>query len=196
MKSFSSTIRSLHRDLGYFVIGLTLLYAITGIVLSGRALGWLEQDFEAKTVVEKNIENKQFNKAFVQAVLDGKVSEIFPESSYDSVKKHLNLKVMKTEGDFVHYKAWRRLNVKYEKSTGNIDVNYRGYPVVVEIFVDAHKATHESAWFYLAIIYSVILSFLAISSFWMVKGKNGFRKRGVYLMLAGFAVVACFLFLG
>ena len=48
-QSFSHIMRSLHRDLGYFVIGLTLIYTITGIVLSGRALGWLEQTYVRHT---------------------------------------------------------------------------------------------------------------------------------------------------
>ena len=195
MKSFSNTVRSLHRDLGYFVIGLTLIYAITGIVLSGRGLAWFKVEFEDKTVISKNIKSEEFNKEFIKVVLAGKVSEVFPESSYKGVKKHLRLKLVKQKDEVLHFKAWRSLNVKYEQNSGNLEVRYKGYPVALEIFVDAHKATHESAWFYLAIIYSVILSFLAISSFWMVKGKNGFRRRGVYFMLAGFAVVAIFLFI-
>ncbi len=196
MKSFSSTIRSLHRDLGYFVIGLTLIYALSGIVLSGRGLGWLEQDFKSQAVISQNISKEKFNENFLKIVFEGKISEVFPEDSYDGVKKHLKLKLVKSEEGILYFNAWRKLNVKYEPKTGNLDVNFRGYPMVVEVFVKAHKASHESAWFYLAIIYSVILSFLAISSFWMVKGKNGFKRRGVYLMLAGFAVVACFLFFG
>ena len=48
-------MRSLHRDLGYFVIGLTLIYALSGIVLSGRGLGWLEQDFKSQAVINQNI---------------------------------------------------------------------------------------------------------------------------------------------
>lgn len=195
MSKFSNKIRSLHRDLGYFVIGLTLIYAITGIVLSGRGLGWFKVEFTDKAVMEKSIQSSEFNKEFVKTVLAGKVDEVFPSSSYESVKKHMNLKLVKQENGFLHFKAWRSLNVKYEENSGNIDVRYKGYPIALEIFVDAHKAAHDSAWFYLAIIYSVILSFLAISSFWMVKGKNGFRRRGVYFMLAGFAVVAIFLFI-
>jgi len=196
MKSFSSTIRSLHRDLGYFVIGLTLIYALSGIVLSGRGLGWLEQDFKSQALISQNISIEKFNENFLETVFEGKVSEVFPEDSYEGVKEHLELKLEKNENGFLYFSAWRKLKVKYEPNTGNLDVKFRGYPMVVELLVKAHKASHESAWFYLAIIYSVILSFLAISSFWMVKGKNGFKKRGVYLMLAGFAVVACFLYFG
>jgi len=195
MSSFSNKIRSLHRDLGYFVIGLTLIYAITGIILSGRGLGWFKVEFQDSTVISKNIKEKDFNKEFINIVLEGKVTEVFPESSYKSVKKHMRLKLSKQEDEVLHFKAWRSLRVKYDRNSGNLDVRYKGYPLALEIFVDAHKASHESAWFYLAIIYSVILSFLAISSFWMVKGKNGFRRRGVYFMLAGFAVVGIFLFI-
>lgn len=196
MKSFSSSIRSLHRDLGYFVIGLTLLYAITGIILSGRALGWLEQEFQDKTVIAKNISQKDFKKEFIKTVGEGKVSNIFEKNETDMLKKYLNPKLESYQDEVYIYKAWRSLEMKYDKSSGNLEVTYVGLPSYIKIFVEAHKATHESAWFYLAIIYSVILSFLAISSFWMVKGKNGFKKRGVYFMLAGFIVVALFLFLG
>lgn len=195
MSKFSKKIRSLHRDLGYFVIGLTLIYTITGIVLSGRGLEWFKVEFKDNTVIAKNISSDKFNQEFINTVLKGKLSEVFPKPLYKSVKKHLNLKLALQEGDTLYFKAWRTLEVKYERNNGNVDVKYKGYPVALEILVEAHVATHDSAWFYLAIIYSVILSFLAISSFWMVKGKNGFKKRGIYFMLAGFGVVAVFLFL-
>lgn len=196
MRSFSSTIRALHRDLGYFVIGLTLIYAITGIILSGRGLAWFTQEFKDELVMQKAINKKDFNSSFVNEILKGNVSEIFDEDSYEIIKKRLHLKLVKEEQNIFHYKAWKSLKVKYNSSSGKTLVSYKGYPLAVEIFVDAHKASHESAWFYLAIIYSLILSFLAISSFWMMKGKNGFKRRGVYFMLAGFLVVGIFLALG
>jgi hypothetical protein len=195
-KSLESIVRSLHRDLGYFVIGLTLIYAITGIILSGRALGWLEKTYNADIVMSKNIEINKFNDLFVEDVLDGKVINIFPESSYESVKKHLKLKVVKDEEHKVSFTAWRSLNIDYYKNTGATRINYKGHPITIKLFLDAHKASHTKAWFYLAIIYSVILSFLALSSLVMLKGKYGFKRRGIYLMFAGFAVVALFLFIG
>ena len=82
MSAFSNKIRSLHRDLGYFVIGLTLIYAITGIVLSGRGLGWFKVEFKDSAVIEKNISKDSFNEEFKKVVLQGKVKEVFDESSY------------------------------------------------------------------------------------------------------------------
>lgn len=195
MKSFSKTIRSLHRDLGYFVIGLTLIYAITGIILSGRGLGWLEKEFNESSYTKKNIEVENFNEEFINLVISAHFDEIFPKNSYKDVKKHLKLKMYKQTNEFLFFQAWRSLDVKYEIKTGLIELKYVGYPMAVKLFVHAHKENHESAWFYLAILYSLILSFLAISSFWMVKGKNGFAKRGVYFMLAGFVVVGVFLYI-
>lgn len=195
MKSFNHTMRSLHRDLGYFAIGLTLLYSLTGIILSGRSLSWFEVKFKQNTIMNKHISKETFNEAFIAHVLDNNLTNIFPQSSFNGVKKHLKLQLKEEKGDVLMFNAWRSLNVRYDSQKGNVFVTYQGYPIGVKLFVNAHKASHESAWFYLAIIYSVILSFLAISSFWMVKGKNGFKKRGVYLMLAGFLTIALFLFL-
>lgn len=194
--SFSKTIRSLHRDLGYFVIGLTLIYAITGIILSGRALGWLEKEYISKTQVSKNLDIKQFNNYFIEKVIkEEKVPEVFDKESYTMAKKYLKLKLEKEEENTYFFKAWKNLKVKYNFKNGMLVVQNKGYPAYIEIFIDAHKATHKKIWFYLAIIYSVILSFLAISSFWMLKGKNGFKQRGIYFMLAGFLTIAVFIYI-
>ncbi|MFA9373979.1 MAG: hypothetical protein ACERKK_07460 [Poseidonibacter sp.] len=186
-------MRSLHRDLGYFVIGITLLYSISGIILSGRALGWLVQEYNANIIMSKNITQKEFNKLFIIKIKEGKIENIFPESSYTKVEKRLNLKVKKQENEIITYNAWKNLNVYYNKNSGQTDISYKGYPVVVKMFLDAHKSTHEKAWFYLAILYSLVLSFLAISAMFMVKGKFGFKKRGIYFMFAGIVVVVAFL---
>ncbi len=195
MKSLEKKVRALHRDLGYFVIGITLIYAITGIILSGRGLGWLKKEFVSISVIETNIKKDEFEDTFKKLIYKGEFEEVFPKDSYKMVKKHLNLKLVKQENQMFHYKAWRTLKVQYNSLDGNIDVRYVGYPAFIELFIDAHKAAHNKAWFYLAIIYSVILSFLALSSIVMVKGKKGFKRRGVYFMLAGFAVVALFLYI-
>ena len=40
-KSINHFVRSLHRDIGFFVIGLTIIYSISGIVLTYRDTpGW------------------------------------------------------------------------------------------------------------------------------------------------------------
>ena len=61
-------------------------------------------------------------------------------------------------------------------------------------FITAHKSKQKDVWFYLAIMYSIVLSFLAISAMFMVKGKYSFPRRGVFIMLSGIALVIAFLY--
>lgn len=191
-KNIDQWMRSLHRDLGYFTIGLTLIYALSGIVLSVRGLGWFKQEYNNQIVMETKIQHKEFNKVFIDVVKKGQLPIIFPEDSYKYLNR-LNLKIVKEDNNIIHFNAWRSLNIFYNSQNGTTDISFKKYPQAIEIFLDAHKASHESAWFYLAMFYSVVLSFFAISAMFMVKGKYGFKRRGIYLMFAGIAVVVGFL---
>lgn len=193
-KSADQWMRSLHRDLGYFTIGLTLIYALSGIVLSVRGLGWFKQDLHKQIIMETNIPNAEFNNVFIDVVKKGQFPIICPESCYKHLNR-LNLKIIKEDNNIIHYKAWKSLNIFYNTQSGTTDVSFKKYPQSIEIFLDAHKASHESAWFYLAMFYSIVLSFFAISAMFMVKGKYGFKRRGFYLMMAGILVVVGFLFI-
>ena len=194
-KSFSNIMRSLHRDLGYFVIGLTLIYTITGIVLSGRALGWLEQTY----VIEKNLAKYITKTEFIEKLelsfkeLDSK-SDI-PISIMKSANKNIKrFKFLEEKDNILYFKA-RSNNINYDTKSGNVIYQYISYPPYLKSVISAHKASHEKLWFYLAILYSIILSFLAISAMFMVKGKFGFKRRGIYFMLAGIFLVLIFLFI-
>jgi hypothetical protein len=63
------------------------------------------------------------------------------------------------------------------------------------MFISSHLSTNNKAWYYLAMVYSVVLAFFALSAIVMVKGKYGFKKRGLSLMLAGILTVGFFLFI-
>ncbi|AXH14675.1 hypothetical protein CP985_04405 [Malaciobacter mytili LMG 24559] len=193
--NFSQKIRALHRDLGYFTIGLTLVYALSGIVLSGRALGWLEQKYILNTKIEKYLEEKELknkiNEAFNKQFLEKNIPNSLVQTALDfkhlrKVKENQELSIYKTKGKVI----------LYEKEKGNITYEFYSYPIYIKKFIIAHKATHEKAWFYLAILYSIILIYLSISAIFMIKGKYGFKRRGVYFMLGGIATIVLFISLG
>ena len=187
-------MRSLHRDLGYFVIGLTLIYTITGIILSGRALGWLEQTYVIEQTLSKNITKNEFTKKLKTSLKELIIYNEIPTSIMKSATKNIEYFSFEKEKDNILYFKSRSNNIKYNKESGEMTYKYKSYPPYIKSVIRAHKATHEKLWFYLAILYSIILSFLAISAMFMVKGKFGFKKRGVYFMLAGIALVLVFLF--
>jgi hypothetical protein len=54
---------------------------------------------------------------------------------------------------------------------------------------------HENqvkGWSYVADIYAGILIFLALSGLFMVPGKNGFMRRGIWWFVAGIILVLVF----
>jgi len=192
-KSFANTMRSLHRDLGYFVIGLTLIYALSGILLSGRALGWLEQEYNIIKVMSLNIEKNKVLKNLDKELKEGQFDNM-PASILKDASRSLRHYKFKNEKDNIFIYKARKNTITYNHKTGEIRYLLRAHPPWIKQFIVAHKASHNNVWFYLAILYSIILSFLAISAMFMVKGKMGFKKRGVYFMLAGFLVIFAFLY--
>lgn len=173
--NFSQKVRALHRDLGYFTIGLTLIYALSGIVLSGRALGWLEQKYILNAKIEKNLEEKEFKTKILETFNKPFLEQSIPSSLIQAALNLKYLRKVEENKELSIYKTKGKV-ISYEKEKGNLIYEFYSYPPYVKEFIYAHKATHEKAWFYLAILYSIILTYLAVSAIFMVKGKYGFRK--------------------
>ncbi|NQY20215.1 MAG: hypothetical protein HRT40_02715 [Campylobacteraceae bacterium] len=193
-KSFSDIMRSLHRDLGYFVIGLTLIYAITGFILSGRDLGWMEQTYIYEQNLSQNISKDEFIKKLKKTMKNTEiVTDIHPAIMKYSIKKIKSFEFKKEEENILYFKYKANI-IKYNKISGDMIFEIHSYPGFLKKFITAHKSKQKDVWFYLAIMYSIILSFLAISAMFMVKGKYSFPRRGVFIMLSGIALVIAFLY--
>lgn len=193
-KSFSDIMRSLHRDLGYFVIGLTLIYTITGFILSGRDLGWMEQTYIYEQNLSQNISKDEFIKKLKKTMKNTEiVTDIHPAIMKYSIKKIKSFEFKKEEENVLYFKYKANI-IKYNKISGDMIFEIHSYPGFLKKFITAHKSKQKDVWFYLAIMYSIILSFLAISAMFMVKGKYSFPRRGVFIMLSGIALVIAFLY--
>jgi hypothetical protein len=114
-------IRSLHRDIGFFLVGLTLVYVLSGILLIYRDTGFLQT-----TPVEVGMGQHRGHT----------------------------------------YVAW------------------------VQPFVDLHKANSKKGVHWFTVTYGVLLGFLAISSFWMLKPGSVTYKREVAFAVLGVVFVA------
>ncbi|MFW6275692.1 MAG: PepSY-associated TM helix domain-containing protein [bacterium] len=81
----------------------------------------------------------------------------------------------------------------YHKSSGEVYYEiYKKRPVITSL--NQLHNNQIKGWIYIADIYAFLLTFLAISGLVMVKGKNGFFKRGVWLVALGIFVVILFAF--
>jgi hypothetical protein len=159
-KPIQHYMRALHRDIGFFVIGLTIIYGLSGIVLLYRDTDLLKSERQVEQKLEPNINESELGRAL-----------------------HMrNFEVVKTEGEVVFFK-----NGTYNKATGVAQYRSKELPAILNKFNNFHKTSNRK-WVHLAgVVYAVMLLFLAISSFWMFKPKSKMFSRG--LIFAGIGLV-------
>jgi len=166
-KSLNYYMRSLHRDIGFLVLGLTIIYSISGIVLIYRETGFLKHVKQTEKQLSANIN----------------------ESELGGILHIRNMEGLKTEEDVVSFK-----NGSYNKTTGIVIYSESALPAFLEKLNNFHKTSDKGATHWFSTIFGVLLFFLAVSSFWMFKTNTKLFKRG--LIFAGIGLsVAVFLLL-
>ncbi len=153
-------MRALHRDIGFFLVGLTIIYSLSGIVLIYRGTDFMKQ--------EKKMER-----------------QLAPNLSDADLGRELRLrevKTDKTEGDILYFQGG-----SYNKSTGEAVVTVKELAFPFNKFTLLHKAGNNGAVHWFTTIFGLLLFFMAISSFWMFKPRSKSFRRG--LILAGIGIV-------
>lgn len=167
--------RSLHRDLGYFYIGLIISFAFSGILMNHR------DSFHAEkyTVETKNIA--------VTIPTNVNITEEYA----DSLGKQLGI-----EDKIRRHKVDEgKLKISFEKNDVEIDlktgkgeiVSFIKTPIISSM-MKLHKNT-SNWWIYYSDIFGLSLITIAITGAIMIPaGKFTFKKRGWKLALAGLIV--------
>ena len=168
-------IRNLHRDLGYFYIGLIISFAFSGILMNHRD-SWHAEKYtvETKKIEVKIPENTDITENYADSL--GKQLGID-----DKIRRH---KV--DEG---------KLRISFEKNDVEIDlktgkgeiVTFIKTPIISQA-MKLHKNT-SNWWIYYSDIFGLSLITIAITGAIMIPaGKFTFKKRGWKLALAGLIV--------
>ncbi len=171
-----------HRDIGYLCIGLTLIYAISGIVV--------------------NHISHSFNPSYTIEHTETTIQPVAKETKADMVLVDSILQQLDEKGVFknVALLAPGKLRIFVEGNT--IDVNMSDgkvkqekvakRPILFEAnFLHLNKA--KGIWTWVADGYAVLLAILAITGFLMIR-KNS-RVRGLVLTGLGFVVPLVFLWI-
>jgi len=179
MKKLRKLLRILHRDFGYFIVGMTIVYGISGIYLNHR------HDFNPDykiAITEFTVE------------LDGKVN--FSDEKVREMLKKVDKKVVYKK----HY-INNQGNIKVFIKNGEVVINpetgdgimryLQKRPVIFEMN-KLHKATLGTVWKWTSDAMAVILIFVAVSGLFLLKGKRGFGRWGWWLTIAGFVVPLIF----
>lgn len=157
---------------GYFVVGITLVYALSGI--------FLHHKMGVKTIKET-----------IQLSAGLSVDSLKLAWTANSSQKPMTYLEERPEQIVFYFPGGMG---EYKKSSGiaNYEI-YKDRPVV--LFLSRLHENQIKGWGIVADIYAVVLIFLAISGLFMVPGKNGFVRRGVWWFLAGILLVVIFSFL-
>lgn len=178
----AQTIRNLHRDLGYFYLGLIISFAASGILMNHRE-HWHPEKYtvESRPVAVGPIDENLVTEPYARKL--AKSLGIDDKFRRHNVKKgELRL-------------SFERHDVEIDLATGKGEVIlFRKTPLIAQT-MQLHKST-SNWWIYYSDIFGLSLIAIAITGAMMIRyGKFTFRKRGWKLALAGIIFPLIFLFL-
>lgn len=165
-----SGLRALHRDVGYVAVGLTVVYALSGLAVNHIA-DW-----------DPNFTNthEEFQISLPQGASD--------EQIVNEVLTSLHV----TEPPLATYRSSaERLEVTLSQSTlfiapdGKVIRDGQSPRWLLRAANWLHLNRGKKAWTYVADTYAAGLLFLALSGMWMIPGKKGLFGRGAVFVLIG-----------
>lgn len=162
------TIRILHRYLGFFLAGIMLIYALSGIVLIYRTTDTFKSSQYIETTIEPNLSENELGQQL-------------------RIKR---FKVDQEDDTFLHF----RLGT-YNKLTGELNYTKMELPYLLDKLNHLHKATTDSPVYWLNIFFAVALLFFSLSTFWMFKPKSKTFRSGVRYTVAGIILALTMLFI-
>ena len=151
-------MRVYHRYLGFFLVGIMSVYAISGIILIFRDTDFLKSEKIMEKTFPPDIKTEELGKAL----------------------KMRDLKIDKEENNILYFK-----NGTFNKTTGVANYTLKTLPTIVEKLTHLHKASTKDPLFFLNIFFGLSLLFFVISSFWMFVPSTSTFKKGMYFTIGG-----------
>lgn len=168
-------LRVLHRDLGYFIVGMTIVYALSGIYLNHRHdfnpdYKIFLTEFQTDITPQTNI-----TEAVVKEALTQQQRDIVYKKHY--INSEGLIKIFIENGEAV-----------INPETGQASMSYlQRRPIIFEMN-KLHKASIGTLWKWVSDAMAVILLFVAVSGLFLLKGKRGLKRWGWWWTIAGIIV--------
>jgi len=174
--AFSTKLRrwnvAWHRDLGYFFSSLIIIYCISGLALN-HVNDWNPDFIVHKETIELP---KKYNRNEVTNELLTGFSKMVKENNYKVYDFPTN----------------NQVKVYYDNATLhiNLETGIGEYERLVKrhLFYESNVLHRNSlkGWKWVSDIFAVMLIVISITGLFILKGKYGFKRRGLWIMLAGF----------
>ncbi len=169
-------LRAIHRDVGYVAVGLTFIYALSGLAVN-HITDWTDGDASFKS----------YSHTHEFGPLSGDDQAIA-----DDLRKRLAIKETPRE---VYRAAPDQLDVLFDRrtlhanpQTGSVIDEGQEPRFLLRIANWLHLNRGKKAWTYIADAYAGGLMFLALSGMFMIAGKKGLLGRGAILVLLGIMI--------
>lgn len=166
--------RILHRDIGYLTVGITLVYVISGFLLSHKNKFPAAKKEKFSINLPLNLNSESFLKYW----------ELNLPVKLNNYKESENTIQLFLEGG----------NGYYDKSSGKTSYEIITKRPVISFLNQLHL-NQKKGWPYIADAYAFLLGFLAISGLFITNRKNGFLQRGIWLVSLGVILVLVFVFI-
>ena len=167
-------LRTIHRDFGYFGVGLTLVYALSGLAVNHIA---------------------DWDPSFNQISKTHQLAAPLPSDADASGKRVLAAldiaeapREVYAAGDDAVDIVFDRRTLHVTPSTGKVVEEGQSPRWFLRAANWLHLNRGKKAWTYVADTYAVILLYLAISGLFMIPGRKGLIGRGAVIALLGAAV--------
>jgi uncharacterized protein len=164
----------LHRDIGYLVVGLTLVYGISGIAVN-HAADWNPSYRVERRALEIEPIVEEQREAIVHAALDRLGLTEDPQNTFRPDPGTLQL--------FFEQEMYA-----IDLPTGKVVVEAVQPRRVLFEFNQLHLNAPKTAWTYIADVYAAALIVVAITGLFVLKGRTGITGRGAWLTAVGVLV--------
>lgn len=169
--------RWIHRELGYFFATMAIIYGISGIALNHRG------DWNPDMVVTRKTETlpdsfaiTNFNQSEAEAIL-----KLIDEA--DTYKKHYS----PTDSTI-------KIFFNVSGGNGSVEINLNSRQLLIEklerrfFFYPInrmHRNSFRQLWTWFSDLFALSMIIFAITGIFMMKGKYGLSKHGIYWVIAG-----------
>jgi len=178
--NLSKLNRITHRDIGYLIAGLTIIYAISGIALNHKNNWNPNYIFDNRTFTTKTQVNREtFNNETALNILN----EIKAGSDFKTFYFPSGNKVtLFIDGGFVQINSLTGEGVieKISKRPFFYQLNFLHY-------------NPGRWWKYFSDIFCIALVLVTVTGLFIIKGKNGITRRGAILTVIGIILPLLFL---
>ena len=161
-------MRFLHNNIGFFIVGLVIIYSLSGILQIYRDTDLLKHEVLNMKTLAPHLQSSQLKDAL----------------------RMREFSVEKKEGDILYFK-----NGSYNTETGVAHFTTKEWYSFILPFTELHKTSSKGISHYFTTIFGILLLFMSISAFWMFKHGTKLFSRGVFMTIAGIVAAVILLIL-